>query len=108
MCLKRPNPEASGEHPYPTGGPWWEEVGMPLYLVLLRVGFAEPPGSPGAGALLPHRFTLTRTRDPSRAGTAVCFLWHFPAGHPRLAVSQHPALWSPDFPPLAVWPGAII
>ena len=28
------------------------------------------------GALLPHRFTLTCTRQ------AVCFLWHFPAGRP--------------------------
>jgi hypothetical protein len=28
-----------------------------------------------AGALLPHRFTLTATR------AAVCFLWHFPASH---------------------------
>src|SRR4051812_49110171 len=36
--------------------------------------------TPGAGALLPHRFTLTcgTFRRPS----AVCFLWHFPAGHP--------------------------
>jgi hypothetical protein len=28
-----------------------------------------------AGALLPHRFTLTTAR------VAVCFLWHFPASH---------------------------
>ncbi len=36
--------------------------------------------TPGAGALLPHRFTLTcgAFRRPS----AVCFLWHFPAGRP--------------------------
>src|SRR5690606_1288442 len=31
----------------------------------------------GAGELLPHLFTLT-TGGP----VAVCFLWHFPAGHP--------------------------
>jgi len=33
-----------------------------------------------AGALLPHRFTLTS----SRRREAVCFLWHYPAGHPGL------------------------
>jgi hypothetical protein len=33
------------------------------------------PVTRNAGALLPHRFTLT-TR-----GVAVCFLWHFPASH---------------------------
>ena len=38
-----------------------------------------------AGALLPHRFTLT-----SR-GEAVCFLWHFPSGHPALDCPRHPA-----------------
>jgi len=29
---------------------------------------------------------------------AVSFLWHSAVGSPRLAVSQHRALWSPDFP----------
>jgi len=33
---------------------------------------------------------------------AVCFLWHWSVGSPPLAVSQHPALWSPDFPPAQV------
>src|SRR6266508_3107098 len=50
-----------------------------------------------AGELLPHRFTLT-----ARCGAAVCFLWHWSVGSPPLAVSQHPALWSPDFPPARV------
>ena len=31
------------------------------------------------GALLPHPFTLTDLDQPK---PAVCFLWHFPAGHP--------------------------
>ena len=34
-----------------------------------------------AGALLPHRFTLTAS-SPRDEGVAVCFLWHFPAGYP--------------------------
>ncbi len=33
------------------------------------------PVTRDAGALLPHRFTLTTAR------VAVCFLWHFPASH---------------------------
>jgi drug/metabolite transporter (DMT)-like permease len=33
------------------------------------------PVTQNAGALLPHRFTLTTAR------VAVCFLWHFPASH---------------------------
>ena len=37
--------------------------GVPLspYLVLLRVGFAQPPGLPDAGELLPRLFTLIPT-----------------------------------------------
>ncbi len=37
----------------------------------------------GAGALLPHRFTLTR-RTGQRA---VCSLWHCPAGRPGLPLT---------------------
>jgi hypothetical protein len=33
------------------------------------------PVTRNAGALLPHRFTLTTAK------VAVCFLWHFPASH---------------------------
>ena len=46
---------------------------LPLYLVLLRVGFARPAGHPAAGELLPHHFTLTPIEH--RGGM---FLWHFP------------------------------
>ena len=37
----------------------------------------------GAGGLLHRRFTLTRVPHGTRA---VCFLWHFPAGHPGWAL----------------------
>ncbi len=47
-----------------------------------------------AGALLPHRFTLARSRSCGHSTS----LWHFSVGLPRLAVSQHRALWSADFP----------
>ena len=36
------------------------------------------------GALLPHPFTLT---GRPRGVSAVCFLWHFPWGHPRRTLS---------------------
>jgi hypothetical protein len=48
------------------------------FLALLPVGFARPPHHCDAGALLPHLFTLTSPR----CGEAVCFLLHFPSGHP--------------------------
>ena len=48
-------------------------------LTLLRVGFTEPPSHLDAGALLPHRFTLTCARSPGPS--AVYFLLHFPASH---------------------------
>lgn len=37
--------------------------------------YQATPVTQDAGALLPHRFTLTTTR------VAVCFLWHYPASH---------------------------
>ena len=65
---------------------------------LLRVGFTKPPGRPDAGALLPHRFTLTCSDPPRRSGhrrSALCctFLRVTSTGS-----RQHPALRSPDFP----------
>src|SRR5579863_4267092 len=48
-----------------------------------------------AGALLPHRFTLACTGHPAIGGL---FSVALSCGSPRLAVSQHPALWSPDLP----------
>ncbi len=36
-----------------------------------------------AGGLLPRLFTLTRRLQSQQA---VCFLWHFPWGHPRSAL----------------------
>ncbi len=49
-------------------------------LSLHRVGFACTKCRHSAGALLPHPFTLTCgfVKNPS----AVCFLLHFPWGHP--------------------------
>src|SRR5213592_876449 len=53
--------------------------------------------APGAGALLPHRFTLT-CATPCGAAIGGLLSVALSCGSPRLAVSQHPALWSPDLP----------
>ena len=47
------------------------------FLVLLQVGFTEPPRSPGT---LVVSYTAVSPLPASRR--AVCFLWHCPAGHP--------------------------
>ena len=46
-----------------------------------------------AGELLPHRFTLTALAGGGLFSVALS------VGLPPLGVTQHPALWSPDFPP---------
>src|SRR5947207_6363993 len=51
--------------------------------------------TPGAGALLPHRFTLACAGRPAIGGLLSVAL---SCGSPRLAVSQHPALWTHDLP----------
>ncbi len=49
----------------------------PDFLTLLRVGFTEPVRSPG-----PLVVSYTTVSPLPFRGTAVCSLWHFPAGHP--------------------------
>ena len=53
--------------------------------------------TPAAGALLPHRFTLTCAL-PGGIAIGGLFSVALSCRSPRLAVSQHPALWSPDLP----------
>ncbi len=59
-----------------------------------RWGLPCQPCYQGRGALLPHRFTLTAGKPE-----AVCFLWHYPWGHPRRPLAGTVFPWSPDFPP---------
>ena len=78
---------------YPSAGragPWRS------YSRLLRKGLAKPPCHHDAGGLLHHRFSFSLTRRRRAAG--VFFSAALSVGSPRLAVSQLPALWSPDFP----------
>src|SRR5437016_12762380 len=49
-----------------------------------------------AGELLPHRFTLTALAGGGLLSVALS------VGLPPLGVTQHPALWSPDFPPVTL------
>ncbi len=84
----------------PGGGPetpafmFSHNAGRP-YSVLLPVGFAVP------GLLPAPRCALTAPFHPypRLARQAVCFLWHYPWGHPRRALPGTVSPWSPDFPP---------
>jgi len=64
------------------------------YSVLLPVGFAVPSPLPDTRCALAAPF-----RPCLAEAVAVCFLWHFPWGHPRRALPGTVALRSPDFPP---------
>lgn len=108
--LGRPLPTGSSHPPARSGGrPVRLGAASRAYMMLLRMGFGLPRLSPAA------RWAFTPPFHPyldqlAPAG-AVCFLCHCPSpsaavwGKPhqhalsRLAVSQHPARWSPDFPP---------
>ena len=80
IYLVLPLPEGSSDQP----GDW---AGHPvsLYLVLLRMGFAQPAGHPAAGELLPRHFALA----PIESGWYVSVA--LSVGLPLLDVIQHPA-----------------
>src|SRR5947207_953833 len=71
--------------------------GQPIPLLgLAPGGVCRATGvTPGAGALLPHRFTLACADESAIGGL---FSVALSCGSPRLGVTQHPALWSPDVP----------
>jgi len=79
----------------PTRGPWAGRPRTPSYLALLRVGFTEPPMSPPA---LVSSYLTVSPLPPEGGGLLSVAL---SLGSPPLAVNQHPALWSSDFPPAA-------
>jgi N-acetylglutamate synthase-like GNAT family acetyltransferase len=51
------------------------------------------------------RFYRTVSPLPIRK-SAVCFLWHFPSGHPGRELPGTVPRWSPDFPPLPGYPSS--
>ena len=68
------------------------------YSVLLRMGFAWLPMSPPG----PVSSYLTVSPLPPNANAGGGLLSvALSSSSPRLGVTQHPALWSPDFPPAA-------
>src|SRR6516164_7672065 len=69
-------------------------------LTLLRVGFAEPPGSPRALVRSCRTVSPLPVVGPLTTTTPIGGLFSvaLSCGSPRLAASQHPALRSPDFP----------
>src|SRR2546423_6849802 len=71
-------------------------------LALLRVGFAEPPGSPRA--LVRSYRTVSPLPVPTDPVTraidrplAVCSLWHFPAGRPDWPLASTLPCGAPTF-----------
>jgi Phage integrase, N-terminal SAM-like domain len=74
---------------------------VPL-LTLLRVGFTEPPQSPAA---LVVSYTAFSPLPPRWRGGGL-FSVALSRGSPRVGVTDHPALWSPDLPHRTKRPGA--
>src|SRR5439155_2649621 len=68
---------------------------LPLFGVAGGGGCRPARVTPGAGALLPQRFTLACATEVAIRGLLSVALSF---GSPRLGVAQHPALWSPDVP----------
>jgi hypothetical protein len=69
-------------------------------VILLQVGFAEQPVTRRAGALLPHRFTLTAkpgpTNQPRPRGGLLSVALSLSLR--TVGVTHHRVLGSPDFP----------
>src|SRR3954447_19012981 len=65
-----------------------------VLLVLLPVGFTEPPQSPGA-LVVSYTAVSPLPRSGLRGGL---FSVALSRGSPRVGVTHHRALWSPDFP----------
>ena len=68
------------------------------YLVLLRVGFTMPPMLPPARCALTAPFHPYRCAETTQLGGL--FSVALSVGSRLPGVTWHPALWSPDFPPL--------
>jgi len=79
---------------------------VPL-LTLLRVGFTKPPQSPAALVVsytTVSPLPLRASQRPDRSGGL--FSVALSRGSPRVGVTDHPALWSPDLPHRTERPGA--
>jgi hypothetical protein len=97
--LVRPLPAGSSDQPESLDG----QPSNALLFGLAPGGVCLAPDvATGTGELLPHRFTLT----PLASGRGGLLSVALSSSSPRLGVTQHPALWSPDFPPAGKRRGA--
>src|SRR3954451_25069536 len=95
--LGPPLPTGSSDLPAGSDGPPSNACAAPpgwRLLVLLRVGFTEPSRSPG---MLVVSYTTVSPLPHTRVRGGL-FSVALSRGSPRVAVSNHPALRSPDFP----------
>ena len=94
--LGLPLPTASCGLPVSSGGPPSNaHAGSELpFLTLLQVGFTEPFRSPGT---LVVSYTTVSPLPPCRHGGGL-FSVALSRGSPRVGVTHHLALWSPDLP----------
>ena len=84
-------PRARASNPRTHAQPHWvRPFGLASGGVYLAI-----PVTRNAGALLPHRFTLTCARSPGPS--AVCSLWHFPAGRPDWPLTSTLPYGAPTF-----------
>ena len=92
-------------NPYPHSSAVGQMKNAPLFGLAPGGVYRAPDVTTGTGALLPHRFTLTRSHciaaRRSIQAPGGLFSVALSLGSPPLDVIQHPALWSPDFPPFA-------
>jgi len=58
----------------------------PSYLALLRVGFSRPARSPRLPVVSYTTVSPLPAEVPWHPPLAVCFLWHYPSGHPAWAL----------------------
>ena len=94
ISLGRASPRASSDLP---GSLARRATSSPLFGLAPGGVYRAEGVAPSAGALLPHRFTLTADLA-ARGGLLSVAL---SLGSLPLGVTQHPALWSSDFPQAA-------
>src|SRR6476469_8395754 len=94
--LDLPLPTGSSDPPAGSGGPPSNACASDARAALLDLApggvYRAASITRDAGGLLHRRFTLTSARAGGLFSVALS------RGSPRVAVNNHPALWSPDFP----------
>src|SRR5262245_9136169 len=104
--LGLPSPTGSSGPPAGSGGPpsnacAGHRLAAIALLTLLRVGFTEPSRSPGMLVGSYPTVSPSPAAEPRRSAViddGGLFSVALSRGSPRVAVNNHPALWSPDVP----------